>query len=78
MHRLKISKLKSIAFKSGWLVFFIAICGNANARVDKEQQQNALCYVKVNAPELVFGKLPFSCNKQPEKFVEHVKYQIKI
>ena len=50
--------------------------GNATAVVDRAQQQNAICYVKTNAPDLVFGQLPFSCNGKPEKFVAHVKKEI--
>lgn len=50
--------------------------GNAMAVVDRLQQQNAICYVKTNAPDLVFGQLPFSCNEKPDKFVAHVKKEI--
>lgn len=50
--------------------------GNAVAVVDQVQQQNAICYVKTNAPDLVFGQLPFSCNGKPENFVAHVKKEI--
>lgn len=50
--------------------------GNATAVVDRVQQQNAICYVKTNAPDLVFGQLPFSCDGKPEKFVAHVKKEI--
>ena len=50
--------------------------GNAVAVVDRVQQQNAICYVKTNAPDLVVGELPFSCNGKAEKFVAHVKKEI--
>lgn len=51
--------------------------GNATAVVDLDQQQNAICYVKANAPDLVYGQLPFPCNGKPEKFVAQVKKEIE-
>lgn len=51
--------------------------GNASAVVDRIQQQNAICYVEKYAPGLVFGKLPFSCDGKPEKFVAHVKKEVE-
>jgi hypothetical protein len=50
--------------------------GNATAVVDQVQQQNAICYIKINASDLVFGQLPFSCLGKPEQFVTHVKKEI--
>ena len=50
--------------------------GRATAVVDQDQQQNSICYIKKNAPNLMFGQLPFSCNGKPEKFVSHVKGEI--
>ncbi|WP_157281232.1 hypothetical protein [Methyloversatilis universalis] len=58
------------------LGFALTPIENATAVVDQVQQQNAICYIKTNAPDLVFGQLPFSCNGKPEKFVAHVKKEI--
>ena len=58
------------------LLFLIAFFNNSFAAVDQAQQQNAICYLKANAPELLFGKLPFSCEKKPEKFVSSVKKEV--
>lgn len=49
---------------------------NAFAMVSDTQQQNAICFIKKNAPQMVYGKLPFTCNGRPEKFVAHVKNEI--
>lgn len=49
---------------------------NVFAMVSDTQQQNAICFIKKKAPQMVFGHLPFSCNGQPEKFVTRVKNEI--
>lgn len=59
------------------LALILTPFGNAMAAVDRVQQQNAICYVKANAPDFVFGQLPFSCDGKPEKFVAHVKKEIE-
>lgn len=58
------------------LALMLTPFGNAMAVVDLAQQQNAICFVKINAPDLVFGQLPFSCNGKAEKFVAHIKKEI--
>lgn len=45
----------------------------ASAVVDADRQQDAICFVKANAPTLVHGRLPFSCEGKPERFVALVK-----
>lgn len=58
------------------LALSLAPVCSAMAVVDQAQQQNAICYVKDKAPDLVFGSLPFSCNGKPEKFVAHVRKEV--
>ena len=60
------------------LILALAIfsTSSAFAVVDENSQQNAICYVKVNAPDLVFGQLPFSCDGKPESFVAKVKEEL--
>lgn len=58
------------------LALVITPFSNAMPVVALIQQQNAICYVKANAPDLVHGQLPFSCNGKPEQFVTHVKKEI--
>ncbi|MQT48824.1 hypothetical protein GHO40_19145 [Pseudomonas helleri] len=56
------------------LAFFST--ASAFAVVDEDSQQNAICYIKANAPELVYGELPFSCDGKAESFVSNVKEQL--
>lgn len=65
--------VRSALTKAVLLIILLSQYEIAFARVDKVQQQNAICYVKENAPDLVFGKLTFSCKDKPQKFVEHIK-----
>lgn len=58
------------------LALILTPLGNATAVVDRVQRENAICYVKVNAPDLVSGQLPFSCDGKPEKFSVHVKREV--
>ncbi|XVJ69219.1 MAG: hypothetical protein HEQ39_05870 [Rhizobacter sp.] len=59
--------------KTLFLALILMPFGNATAVVDRVQQQNAICFMKIHAPDLVFGELPFSCDGKPEKFLAHVK-----
>lgn len=60
------------------LILALAIfsTASASAAVDEDNQQNAICYVKANAPDLVFGELPFSCDGKPESFVAKIKEEL--
>ena len=60
------------------LILALAIFSTASASavVDEDNQQNAICYVKANAPDLVFGELPFSCDGKPGSFVAKIKEEL--
>lgn len=49
----------------------------AHAAVDQPTQQNAICYVKESAPQLITGTLPFSCTRKPAAFVEQVRSEVR-
>lgn len=69
---IRVNKMKKILI----LALAIFSTSSAFAVVDENSQKNAICYVKANAPDLVFGELPFSCDGKPEFFVAKVKEEL--
>lgn len=58
------------------LAILLIPLNNAFADVEPVRRANAICYIQKNAPDLVFGRLPFSCQGRPEKFVATVKREL--
>ena len=55
---------------------FTAASSLAVSSVDEETKRDAICYIKSNAPQFVYGELPFSCRGRPERFVASVASEI--
>lgn len=58
------------------LAILLIPLSNAFADVDPVRRVNAICYIHQNAPELVYGTLPFSCQGRSDRFVATVKSEL--
>tara|TARA_R110000851_G_scaffold333507_1_gene514194 strand:- start:1863 stop:2264 length:402 start_codon:yes stop_codon:yes gene_type:complete len=58
------------------LALVLSISFSVNAAVSDQDAQQALCYVKINAPEFIYGDLPFSC-ENTDLFIDMMDHELR-